>query len=147
MPKISQSILINVPLAKVYDVVTDFESYPDFFPEVRAAKVVKQNKTSALVDFVFHVMVTINCQLKFKLTPKKVSWKLTKGDFMLDNVGAWDLKTKGKATEASYTVDITPTKWVPISILEHLMENNAPHMLKNLKKRCEKVPKKTPSKR
>lgn len=147
MPKASKSILINAPLKNVYKVVTDFETYPDFFPEVKTAKVVKQDKTSAQVDFVFHIMLTIKCRLKFKLMSKKVAWKLVKGDFMQDNVGAWDLKTKGKGTEATYTVEIIPTKWVPVSILEHLIEHNAPHMLKNLKKRCEKKTKKSRPKR
>jgi uncharacterized membrane protein len=138
MPKTSKSITIHAPIKEVYRVVTDFESYPAVFSEVRGAKVIKQDKKTAIVDFVFHVITTIKCQLKFNLTPTRISWKLIKGDFMSDNVGAWDLEEKDGATKAAYTVDITPTMWVPVSVLEQLIENNAPHMLKSLKSWCEK---------
>lgn len=138
MPKASKSITIHAPIKEVYKVVADFESYPAVFSEVRGAKVIKQDKKTAIVDFIFHVLTTIHCQLKFQLTPTKISWKLIRGDFMHDNVGAWDLEEKNGTTKATYTVDITPTMWVPVSVLEHMIETNAPHMLKSLKKWCEK---------
>ncbi len=138
MPRASRSITINAPLKKVYNVIADFESYPNVFSEVREAKIIKKREKTVEVDFVFHVMTSIRCLLKFNLSPKRISWSLIKGDFMKDNVGAWDLEKIGDATKATYTVDITPTMWVPVSLLEHLIETNAPHMLKSLKKWCEK---------
>jgi len=140
MPKTSKSILINAPIEKVHKIVVDFEDYPDYFPEVREAHIIKRSKTHPEVHFVFHVVTTINCYLKFTLGPHEIKWTLIKGDFMQANDGEWKLESKGKnKTKATYAVEIVPSRWVPDAIIEELIIKNAPNMLMHLKEKCEKM--------
>lgn len=138
MPKASESILINAPFNKVYDVVTNFENYPEVFDEVMKTKVIKKRKGLVEVEFEFKIIMIISCTLKFHLGAKKISWELIKGDFMRSNNGAWIFEIKSdKKTKATYEVEIEPSMFVPSSVIEQLIKSNAPLMIKNLKKRCE----------
>lgn len=138
MPRTSQSILINSPIEYVHKIVTNFEHYPEYFPEVREAHVMRHSKNHADVHFVFHVVTTINCYLKFTMTKTEIKWVLIKGDFMISNDGEWKLEAKGKnMTRATYRLEIEPSRWVPSTIIEELIIKNAPNMLMHLKERCE----------
>jgi len=140
MPKTSQSIIINAPMETVHKVVLDFEDYPDYFPEVKEAHVLKKSRTHPEVHFVFHVITAINCYLRFTLEPTEIKWTLINGDFMASNDGEWKLEAKGKGkTKATYALEIIPSKWVPNAIMEELIEKNAPNMLMHLKERCEEM--------
>ena len=135
----TRSILIHAPIAKIHEVVLDFESYPKFFPEVRAIEVLSQSKKHAEVRFGIHLIKTISFILKFDITVKKISWSLVKGDFMKHNSGYWHFEAKdGKGTEVTYSIEAKPSAWIPNSLIEGHMTSLVPLMLKHLKARCEK---------
>lgn len=138
MPKTKQSVLINAPIEKVHRIVANFEAYPTYFPEVREAHILKESRTHPEVHFVFHVVTTINCHLKFSMSQREIKWTLIRGDYMQANDGEWLLESKGKdKTRATYKLEIIPSNWVPDAIIEELIIKNAPNMLMHLKERCE----------
>jgi len=138
MPLVEEKIKINAPLDVVFANVCNFESYPKLFPEVKKASVLKQTSKTAEVDFVFHIMLDIKCRLKFNISKNFISWSLINGGYMKSNDGHWELSSDKKSTQVIYHLEITPTMWVPSSLIEELIKSNAPNMLRNLKKKCEK---------
>ena len=92
MPGAQTSLLMDVSPKEIYDVVTDFESYPDFLSDVKKVTVEKKGKTQ-IVNFEISVIKKISYTLAFTMTPgKKVSWTFVKGDFFKDNTGSWEFK-------------------------------------------------------
>ena len=140
MPGTSTSVTIEVPAKVIYDVVTDFESYPEFLPETREVEVIKKNAKSAQVEYTIKVIKTIRYTLDYQLTPhKKVVWKYVEGDFR-DCFGSWTFKESKKGvTEATYELDVEFGLFVPKKITEMLVGQNLPKLMQNFKKRAESL--------
>lgn len=140
MPGTSTSVTIEVPPKAIYDVVIDFESYPEFLPETRDVEIIKQNAKSAQVEYTIKVIKTIRYTLDYRLTPyKKVVWKYVEGDFR-DCFGSWTFKElKPGLTEATYELDVEFGLFVPKKITEMLVGQNLPKLMDNFKRRAESL--------
>ena len=138
MPQATSSIVVDVPPKSLYEVAIDFESYPDFLPDVKFAKIKKRQGNNLIVDFEISVIKTIRYTLKVAGTPgKKIRWSLVEGDFFKKNEGGWmfeDLKGK---TRGTYTIDIDFGLFVPSLITSRLIGANLPAMMKRFKERAE----------
>ncbi|OGQ48017.1 MAG: hypothetical protein A3H42_03015 [Deltaproteobacteria bacterium RIFCSPLOWO2_02_FULL_46_8] len=138
---VSQSILIQAPIDVVYNCIVDFESYPQFLPEVKSAKVEWVDDKEMEVAFKVNLIKEIAYTLHFELDPSRsVYWKLKRGDMMKTNSGSWELKAKSdNTTHATYAIDIGFGLWVPKMITETLTEKSLPQTLKRFKKRAERA--------
>lgn len=141
MSSAQASIDIEAPIKTVYDVITDFESYPEFLPETKDVEVEKQNAKSATVTFTISVIKKITYTLNMKLTsPKSVQWSLVRGDMMKKNSGSWKLSEKKKGvTHASYEIEMDFGGMVPKAISSKLIGTNLPSMLKAFRDRAEEL--------
>lgn len=139
MTKASYSIIINSPLERVFGVVSDFESYPEFLPEVKEAVIESATAAKVTVSFVMHYIANVELTMEFKLKkPATIKWSLLKGQMMSYNNGSWELKKiSPKKTEAKYSIDVGFGILVPRTIANALIENNLPGMMKNFKRRIE----------
>jgi ribosome-associated toxin RatA of RatAB toxin-antitoxin module len=135
---IERKIKIKAPIEVVYQVIRDFESYPDFLTTTDSAKE-KKLKSSLQVDFTVQVVKTIHYTLKFRLEePTLVEWDLVKGDLMKKNTGAWRLtKVSDTLTEAVYQIDIDFGWLVPKMIIEQVTKTQLPETLEAFKTRAE----------
>ena len=137
--KAQRSIEIDVTPKKMYEVVTDFESYPKFLSDVSRIIVISSGKDEWEVEFFVKIVKEISYTLKLWGTPgKSLEWKLIKG-FMKKNDGAWQLESldKGKRTKATYIVDVEFGLLVPKRIVNTVMQANFPKMLEAFKKKAE----------
>ena len=141
MAQASKSIVINVPPEKLFDVITDYEKYPEFLPEVKKVKV--EHGQGAVKEVTYTVDIkakVINYTLKHTAEkPSKVAWTMIKGEMMKGNDGTWQLKpgpTPG-STEALYSIDLKLSSLVPGFIEKALAEQSLPALLANFKKRAE----------
>ena len=139
MTEVSRSIVIDAPREEVFDVVTDFESYPEFLPEMKEVNLEKGSAKEAVTSFKLQLLKTIKYRLKLKLTrPSSVSWTLLDGEMMKKNTGSWKLKKlSAKKTEAKYSIDIELGGFVPKAVTDRLVSGSLPAMLENFKKRIE----------
>lgn len=141
MPKVVKTVVINAPLKKIFDVITDFEKYPEFIPEMREVHVLKRKYTTLEVKFMAELIRIIEYVLRIKIAhPKSISWELVSGSMLSHNHGSWEFKElKHNSIEATYTIDVEPTLLVPRSMMQVLMESNLPRMLDNFKNRIESL--------
>jgi len=141
MPGASISVTINVPCKVLYEVVTDFENYPEFLSETRRVEVIRKTAKSAQVDFEIRIIKKIHYTLDYKLTPnKKVVWTFVEGDSFRDCHGSWTMKEKKKGiTEATYNVDVSFGLFVPKKITEMLVGKNLPNLMQSFKDRAESL--------
>jgi len=134
-----KSIVINAPREKVFETITDFESYPEFLPEMKDVVVENESPKEIIASFTLNLVKEINYRLVLKLAkPSSVSWKLVDGDIMTENTGSWKLKKlSAKKTEATYSIEVGFGAFVPGFISNMLVSSSLPTMLNNFKKRIE----------
>lgn len=140
MPATKISIEINAPRSVVYEVITDFESYPNFLRGPKQVVVQKSTAKSAIVNFTVSLIKKINYTLEIKLSPEKgITWKLVEGDsIMKKNSGKWKLTEKKGLTHAEYQVEVDLGN-LPKPIAKKLVEGNLPTMMKSFRDQAEKL--------
>jgi ribosome-associated toxin RatA of RatAB toxin-antitoxin module len=143
MAQASKSVTINVPPEKLFDVIADYEKYPEFLPEVKKAKIDGGQGSIKQVTYQVDIKAkVITYTLKHTAErPTKLSWTMVKGEMMKGNDGAWTLKTGTQAgtTDATYTIDLKLSSLVPGFIEKALAEQSLPGLLANFKARAEKL--------
>lgn len=141
MAKASESIEIKATPKKCYDVITDYESYPEFLKESSNVTIKKKKGNTAEVTFEIDVIKKIRYTLSMIGKPGKgVTWNFVEGDFMKNNEGEWILEeTKKGVTLATYNIEISFGLLVPGSVSKTLISKSLPAMLKSFKKRIESL--------
>jgi len=149
MPSASRSITINVPAEHLFDLITDYESYPEFIPETLGVEVLKRTKKkdgSRVSEVKFDIKVIKQVDYTLRLTEEpneRVSWELVEGRVFKANNGSWDLKAAAKGkVDATYSVEITLGLLVPQAITNMLVGSSLPKMLEQWKDRAESTYKK-----
>jgi ribosome-associated toxin RatA of RatAB toxin-antitoxin module len=125
---------------KLLSVITNFEAYPRFIPEMVSAKIIQQTGDVWEVSFGIHVVRRLDYTLRLtQVNPHRVEWKLVTGVFR-SNEGAWQLTPmdEGTRTHAEYTVDIQVGMFLPGSLVRSLVGKSLPSMLKKFKEQAEK---------
>lgn len=140
MPGAQSSIVMDVPPKAIYDVVLDFESYPEFLKDVKDASVEKKG-AKIIATFEISVIKRIRYTLAFTTVPaKKVTWTFVKGDLFKDNRGSWDFQEVKKGqTKTTYAVEVDFGFPVPGMITNKLVGSNLPDMLRRFKERAESL--------
>ncbi|MDO8462616.1 MAG: SRPBCC family protein [Deltaproteobacteria bacterium] len=134
----SASIEIKTSPKSVYEIITNFEKYPEFLPETKKVEIKKVGR-SPQVYFEIQVIKRIGYLLQFDLKPPfAISWKLLEGVIFKKNNGSWKLKeVKKGVTKATYTLDVEFGVPVPKMITSMLVGNSLPQLLKRFKERAE----------
>jgi ribosome-associated toxin RatA of RatAB toxin-antitoxin module len=125
--------VLNVPLDALWDVITDYERYPEFVEGCESLTITKKEGKSTYAEYEVSMFgKTIHYTLKHTETPKKgLKWTMVEGQFFKSNDGSWELKPKGDdKVEATYTVDVGFPLLVPKAIVNTLTGTQLPKMMK-----------------
>ncbi|EPX57118.1 cyclase/dehydrase [Cystobacter fuscus DSM 2262] len=135
----SRSIVINAPPEKLFDVITQYEKYPEFLSEVKKIRVLERKENTVKVQYEVDVIKTIRYTiLVTEERPKRMSWTFVEGEVMKDNKGSWVLEPDGEGrTKATYTAELALGPLVPKAIVNALTETSLPKMLESFKRRAE----------
>jgi hypothetical protein len=118
-------------------VISDFEHYPDYMPNVHFAKYVGKKDSCDLYNFVFRIAwKSIRYCNSFRQNPRKgggctITWTYVGGD-LKENSGSWDIAPfSGQAgfTIVHYRIYIDVGMFVPGWIRDHLMAKSIPKMI------------------
>lgn len=140
MAEARHSVIIHAPASAVYQVITDFESYPDFVPNQSGAQVLSHDGNRWRVEFELSVARKLKYTLDLEGVPdQSLRWRLVKGDMMKENTGGWTLETLPDGrTQATYGIDVTLGGFVPRSISQALIERTLPANLEAFKREVER---------
>ena len=143
MATASRTVTVNVPPDEFFDVIVDYEKYPDFLPEVKKVKVEAGQGSIKEVTYTVDIKAkVITYTLRHSAErPVRLAWTMIKGEMMKGNDGTWSLKpgVEPGTTEATYTIDLKLSSLVPAFVEKALAENQLPGMLGNFKARAEKL--------
>lgn len=140
MPGASTEIVMNVTPKTIYDIVLDFESYPEFLDDVKSVSVKKSGK-SLQATFEVSVIKSFKYTLKFTtVANKKISWELVEGDMLKKNNGSWIFEPEGKGkTHVTYNIEVDLGLFVPSMVTNKLVGKNLPTMMQKFKERAEEL--------
>jgi ribosome-associated toxin RatA of RatAB toxin-antitoxin module len=142
MPGATRTIIFNAPMEKCFSVISDYERYPEFLPEVRKIRTANRRNNEVDVHYEAEIVKVIKYAVHLKEEkPTKVSWTFIDGEFMKDNKGGWVLEAAGEGkTKATYTIEVEVGMLVPKSVINVLVDSQLPKLLENFKKRIETMP-------
>lgn len=138
MAQASKTEIWNAPIEKIYTVITDYNSYPEFVDGVSGLKVLEQSDSGALVEYHLNLIK----KFKYILTlvhekPTSVTWSFDSGDLFKANDGSWKLKDLGDGTtEVTYSLEIAVKGFAPKAIVNGLTSKNLPNMMKAFHERA-----------
>ncbi len=141
MAKANRTEIFDVDINKLYDVLIDYESYPDFVDGVSEIEVLTKSETAAKVKYSLNLIKKFTYTLSMtQQKPNKLSWKLESGDFFKTNSGSWELKDLGNGkTEVTYSLDVDFKILAPKMIVNKLVATNLPMMMKAYQKRAKAI--------
>jgi coenzyme Q-binding protein COQ10 len=145
MATVTREVLVDAAIEKFFDIVVDYERYPEFVPGVRACKV-SDVGGEKLVSYELDLGVKrIRYVLRMaEKRPTSVSWSLVSGDMMKVSNGSWALAAEGGKTRAVYGVDIQIARppLVPQAIVDRVGDEltriQLPKTLEAFKARAER---------
>lgn len=140
MPSARHEVDINVTAEQMMSVISDFESYPRFLPEMDSCDVLSSGDGQWDVRFTVKVVKRIRYTLRLKrLDEFRVRWSLVEGAFKVNN-GGWDLTPSedGSSIHAAYFIDLQVGMFVPGSIMRTLVERTLPDTVTRFKAEAER---------
>ena len=139
MAKVTREKDMAVPASRLAEVITGFESYPDFLPEVVSVKR-EPGGTPNLQKVVFEIEIMKRFQytLEFHIDgEREITWHLVDSNFFKMNQGKWLLTPlDGKRTHVTYEVEVGFRFFVPGWVTKKLTEVNLPKMLESFEGRA-----------
>ncbi|RKI74685.1 SRPBCC family protein [Corallococcus sp. AB049A] len=135
----TRTITINAPVEKVFDIITNYDRYAEFLPEVKKVSTSQRQGNTVQVHYEVDVVKRIRYTIRVtEERPKRMSWTFVEGEVMKDNKGSWTLEPEGEGkTRATYNVEMALGALIPKAIINTLTETQLPKMLEAFKRRAE----------
>jgi coenzyme Q-binding protein COQ10 len=142
MAEASRTQVFDVSLDALWDVITDYKSYPKFVEGLKDLKVLEEKENEVVAEYKLDMMgKQIRYVVRHKEKPKKsLEWTMVEGEFFKSNDGSWKLKAVGKdQVEATYSLAVGFPLLVPKMIVNTLVGTQLPSMMKAFEDRAKKV--------
>ena len=142
MPRAESEIIIQAPIEQCYDVIVDYERYPEFLPEMKAVRVESRRDGISVVRFEVELLMRISYSLRIlEQRPSSISWTLSEARMLEENQGGWDLEpTPDGRTQVRYGLEIKLRGLIPKSVSTRLVSETLPLTLRRFKARAEGAP-------
>lgn len=141
----TRQILVNASPADCFEVVIDFEQYPQWAPDIKEARVLRRddNGYGGLVAFRAAAMgrsVTYTLKYFYGSNPLRVAWRLTKGDQVRHIDGEYEMAPsaddEGK-TLVTYSISAEPAVPLPGFVKRRAASRIMQTALEQLRRRVE----------
>ncbi len=135
----TRSVEIHAPIDRVYDVIVDYEAYPEFLPTMSAVRVLDREGERAVAEFELDLIKRIRYTLDLQgVRPTRLDWTLKESRWLRGNTGSWVLADLGpRRVRATYTIDLDFQLLVPRGIMSRLAGTSLPQTLDAFRERAE----------
>jgi coenzyme Q-binding protein COQ10 len=132
--------LFNCTAQEFYNIVADYEKYPEFLSEVKSCKVLKTEGSRKLVEYTVNMIKDFKYRLWMSEdSAKKISWVLESGDLFKVSEGYWEITEEAGRARATYYVNAKFNLFVPGPIAKALVNVNLPNMISSYHKRVKEL--------
>lgn len=140
MAKASTTEVFNCTPEQFFKIISDYEKYHEFLPEVKKCTVLKTEGSRKLVEYNVSVVKSFKYSLWMtENAPQTITWELASGDVFKTSVGSWKLENEAGKTRATYSVEATFGMFVPGPIANALVSVNLPNMMSSYHKRVKQL--------
>lgn len=141
MTNLTKTEIYPIPIEKFYQVITDYESYPEYMDGVDSTRIIQQTEQSALVEYSLNIIKRLTYRLQLAhAPPQRVSWVLDSGDLFKKNEGAWELQDLGDGrTQVTYTLDVEFKFMIPKIIVNKVIKHSLPALFANVSARAKNL--------
>src|SRR5438105_2049849 len=95
---------------ELYDIVTDYDHYPRFFPDFTAARVIARDGDHVRVEFRAKMVKEVRYTLDITHTPEGeqigTRWTFVEGQIVSDSRGSWKFREENSGTRIDYKAGI-----------------------------------------
>jgi coenzyme Q-binding protein COQ10 len=145
MAVVTKQVVIDTPVERFFDLVVDYERYPEFVPGIKACRI-RDGGPEKHVEYELDLGVKrLRYVLRMDETrPRRVAWSLVSGDMMKVSNGSWDLADEQGRTRALYSVEIQIARppLVPQALVDRVSDEltkvQLPRTLEAFKVRAER---------
>ncbi len=132
--------VFDCTVPQFWKIISDYESYPKFLPEVKGCHVVEDKGNRKLVEIKINLLKNFSYSLWMTETePSSIVWEFAHGEIFKQMNGFWKLEDKAGKTRATYSLDAKMGLFVPGPIAKGLIEVNLPNMMSSYHKRVEEL--------
>ncbi len=136
MAEVSLTKEVLVSQKDFYQVVSDYEKYPEFLTEIKSVNV----KSKKRVAFTLELIKTFHYVLEFKEeSPKSISWKLVDSNLFKKNTGGWKIEKKNGLTSVTYTLNVEFGFFAPSLLINQMVKRDLPNMIDRVVARVESL--------
>ena len=146
MPSATRSIDVNVSPDEFLNMLCDYETYPLYLSSVFDAKIQFETRGQwrVLFESVLFRRRVIYVLDYWLVDEGTLSWALVEGDWLTENEGTWHLSSLDlHTTRASYQARISLEGIVPYAAHSLLFSASVPRLLRDFKRRAERLSKNT----
>jgi ribosome-associated toxin RatA of RatAB toxin-antitoxin module len=122
-------VIAGASPAQVYDVVSDFASYPRLFPEMKATRVLSGGDApraggTVRVEFRVQIVLAVRYVLDLVCDPAAytLDWTYVEGEIVTHSVGSWRFAQEGDGTSMTYRVSLDVKAPVPGFVLRKVTD-------------------------
>jgi ribosome-associated toxin RatA of RatAB toxin-antitoxin module len=138
---VQDSIDIDGSLEEIFEVATDFESYPDWSPQIKKIEIKETDADGRATKVWFEVdarikVLTYTLAYDYSEAPESFSWELVDGD-VKELAGSYSFEEFDDVTEVTYEIAIDPGFPVPGILKRQAQRQIVKSALEDLKKRVE----------
>lgn len=133
--------VFNCTKEEFFNIISDYEKYPEFLAEVDKCEVVQNNGDQKLVEYSVSLIKSFKYKLKMQESrPHHIEWELDSGDIFKVSNGSWTLEeVEGDKVKAHYQVEAKFKGFVPGPVAKGLVSVNLPNMMKSYHKRVKEI--------
>ncbi len=140
MANASTTEVFNCTKEEFFKIISDYEKYPDFLPEVKDCKTLETENNKKKVEYTVNVIKNFKYLLWMKeSSPDRIDWDFAGGDLFKKTSGSWVLEDQSGKTKATYTIDADFKMFVPGPIAKTLISVNLPNMMSAYHKRVSEI--------
>lgn len=125
MPGVTRTAqLQGVTPRELYDVVTDYESYPRFFRDFTRVAVQARDGDTLTVEFSAKVVKEVSYTLRIAHDPAALStrWTFVRGQLVTDSKGGWRFSETPGGARIDYDAEIEVNAPLPKFILNKIQD-------------------------
>lgn len=140
MAEVRHTEVFDCTPQQFFNLITDYESYPEFLSEVQECQVLTEQDGVKKVSYQVSVMKTFQYTNEhIEKAPNQVQWTFQSGDLFKTMHGHWLLSEEGGKTKAEYFVEATFGRFVPKMMTKTVLSVNLPAMMKAYHQRVKEL--------
>lgn len=130
---------MNATPEKVMAVISDFESYTEFLPEIRGVDILSRENNVSTVRFELQMLMKVSYTLTLtQLGNTSLTWELSGSKLLKKNTGYWKLQCNDDgSTDVTYGIDLELAGKLPASVNQRMAGQALPDTLARFKARVE----------